>query len=297
MKKKQGFAGQRTLESTPEIIQQFLLKHPSAKNGHFTKVGFFPKAKHQFLSGEGRDEYLMIYCIEGYGVANIKQKIHHISPGDFFIIPAKSQFSYHADELKPWSIFWFYFKGAAIEEMADLYIKSTQSYKGFLPYTGERIKLFHSIHQNLERGYNDENLTFMNMCLLNLLSSLVLITDNELMKEDKVQSVINSSIQFMKENKELNLTLPQIAENANISVSHFSLIFKKRTGISPINYYNIIKIQKACEYLKYTDILVKEIAFSVGISDTHYFSRLFSKIMGVSPNEYRADFNQSVIGS
>jgi transcriptional regulator GlxA family with amidase domain len=91
----------------------------------------------------------------------------------------------------------------------------------------------------------------------------------------------------MKANCEGSLALEDIAKHVGVSVSHFSLIFKKKIGVSPINYFHQIKIQKACEYLKYTDILIKEIAFKIGILDTQYFSRLFTKIIGVSPNQYR----------
>lgn len=288
MKKKQGFAGQRTIELSPEMVAHFCANHPSANHGHFTKIGFFPTAKYQFIENEsGSEAYILIYCIKGYGVAQINQTIYHISPGDFFIIPAHTPFSYQADELNPWSIFWFYFKGAAIQEMAELYIKSSHSYKGFLPYNEERIRLFNRIYQNLERGYGTENLTFMNMCLLNLISSFALVTHTSSPKQDKSQNVINSTVQFMKENSEGNLSLLQIADHVGISVSHFSFIFKSKTGVSPVNYYNTIKIQKGCEYLKFTDIMIKEIAFKLGILDAHYFSRLFAKTIGMSPNEYR----------
>ncbi len=288
MKKKQGFAGERRIELSPEMVKLFCEKNNSAKNGHFTKIGFFPDAKYQFIENiVGREEYIVIYCINGYGAAQINQKVYHISPGDFFIIPAQTPFSYQADILKPWSIFWFIFKGDAIEEIADLFIKSANSHKGFLPYNEERIKLFNRIYQNLERGYGNENLTIMNMCLLNLISSFVLVTHTSSPAEDKSQNVINSSIQFMNENREHNLTLSQIAENVSMSISHFSLVFKRKTGISPVNYYNTLKMQKACDYLKFTDVLVKEIAFNLGISDSHYFSRLFTKTIGISPNEYR----------
>ncbi|HET8828992.1 MAG TPA: helix-turn-helix transcriptional regulator [Pelobium sp.] len=91
----------------------------------------------------------------------------------------------------------------------------------------------------------------------------------------------------MKESSELNLSLPQIATEVNLSVSHFSSIFKQVTGVSPISYYNNIKIQKACEYLKYSDTLVKEISYKLGLFDVQYFSRLFVKTMGISPLKYR----------
>lgn len=288
-KKKQGFAGQRLIELPKEIIDNYCLKHPLAKNGFFTRVGFFPDAKFQFMEeSDGRADYVLIYCVKGYGVAIIDHKSFYISPGDFFLIPAHTPFSYYADKIKPWTIFWFFFRGDAIQETSDLFIKSAKSYKGYLPYNDERIKLFNKIYKCLEQGYGQENLVVINMCLLHLISSFVLLIEPSDVRKDKFQLQINSSIQYMKENCERNLNLTEIARYLNLSVSHFSSIFKRVTGVSPISYFNDLKIQKACEYLKYSDTLVKEISFKVGILDVQYFSRLFTKTMGVTPLKFRS---------
>ena len=78
-----------------------------------------------------------------------------------------------------------------------------------------------------------------------------------------------------------------MAKWVNLSGSHFSFIFKKKTGFSPIEYFNHLKVQKACQYLLFTDLRVKEIADKLGIEDPYYFSRMFTKLMGMSPGTYR----------
>jgi AraC-like DNA-binding protein len=64
-------------------------------------------------------------------------------------------------------------------------------------------------------------------------------------------------------------------------------VFKKKTGLSPLAYFNQLKVQHACELLKKTDLKINQICYKVGIEDSLYFSRLFSKAMGMSPTEYR----------
>nr|WP_010272727.1 AraC family transcriptional regulator [Paenibacillus senegalensis] len=94
------------------------------------------------------------------------------------------------------------------------------------------------------------------------------------------------------------LTLELLAQMAGLSVSHYSRLFKKSTGYSPIDYLTHIRIDRAKELLVLSGYRLKSIADSVGYSDEFYFSRIFKKIEGVSPRDYakkhRADdLNQS----
>jgi AraC-like DNA-binding protein len=91
----------------------------------------------------------------------------------------------------------------------------------------------------------------------------------------------------MKENIEKHLTLQDIADYLGYSPSYFSMLFKKKTGHSPLAYLNLLKIQQACLLLDTTDMKINQISYKVGIEDAYYFSRFFSKTMGISPKEYR----------
>ena len=101
------------------------------------------------------------------------------------------------------------------------------------------------------------------------------------------ENIIELSIHYMKENMEKHLSLQDIADQIGYSPSHFSMLFKKRTGHSPLTYFNLLKIQQACLLLDTTDMKINQICYKIGIEDTYYFSRLFSKMMGMSPREYR----------
>ena len=91
----------------------------------------------------------------------------------------------------------------------------------------------------------------------------------------------------MQDHIDKNLTLADCATHVNYSACHYSSRFKNKTGFSPIEYFNQLKIQKACQYLQFTDLRIKEIAFKIGINDAYYFTRLFGKTMGFSPKDYR----------
>ncbi len=82
------------------------------------------------------------------------------------------------------------------------------------------------------------------------------------------------------------LTLEQLAQIAGLSVSHYSRLFKKVIGYSPIDYLNHLRMDRAKELLVLSDYRLKAIAGSVGFTDEFYFSRLFKKLVGVPPREY-----------
>jgi AraC-like DNA-binding protein len=91
----------------------------------------------------------------------------------------------------------------------------------------------------------------------------------------------------MHEHIDEKINLTNLANLCGFSISHYCLIFKKKTTRSPIEYVNNLKIQKACQMLDFTDSHVKEIAAQLHFEDQFYFSRVFKKLMGVSPVEYR----------
>lgn len=98
---------------------------------------------------------------------------------------------------------------------------------------------------------------------------------------------VSAAIHYMKENLGKKLTLAELADYTGYSPSYFSNLFLKRTGYAPLSYFNQIKIQKACQFLDFTDMKVNQVCYRVGIEDAYYFSRLFSQIMGMSPREYK----------
>ncbi|OGV46675.1 MAG: hypothetical protein A2017_13785 [Lentisphaerae bacterium GWF2_44_16] len=81
--------------------------------------------------------------------------------------------------------------------------------------------------------------------------------------------------------------LPSLASMINMSVSHFIKTFRDETGMPPLAYLNSLKIKEAQKLLKYSDMNISMIAFSLKYPDIHSFSRAFKKFCGHSPSEYK----------
>lgn len=84
------------------------------------------------------------------------------------------------------------------------------------------------------------------------------------------------------------LTLNEVAAQANLSASHFSVVFSQETGQTFKEYLTEIRIKKAKELLRMTSLRSTDIAYQVGYNDPHYFSSVFKKNTGLSPMEFRS---------
>jgi len=83
------------------------------------------------------------------------------------------------------------------------------------------------------------------------------------------------------------LSLNAVAAQANLSASHFSVVFSQETGQNFKEYLTEIRINKAKELLRMTSLRSADIAYQVGYNDPHYFSSVFKKKTGFSPIEFR----------
>jgi AraC-like DNA-binding protein len=136
-------------------------------------------------------------------------------------------------------------------------------------------------------GYSKENLEYASICLWYLLGSFHFLPQFERIRTLHQTDVIEKSILYMHEHLSQNINLQELSAHCGYSASHFSAIFRKKTTRSPIEYFLGLKMQNACQQLDFTSKRIKEIAQDLAFEDQFYFSRLFKKIIGISPVDYR----------
>ena len=208
-----------------------------------------------------------------------------------FILPKNEAHAYAADTRDPWSIYWIHFNGEDTDMFFSIIGKKIDTGESHSGRIEDRLALFEEIYQNLDMGYNPDNLEYTSYCLSYLLASIKYITQFREIKNTKEMDVIQKSILFMKNNLEQNIDLEDIAQHLGYSPSHFGNIFQKKTSYSPMGYYNQLKIQRACSYLQFSDLKIKEVAFRLGYYDPFHFSKAFKKETRLTPKEYRQKYN------
>lgn len=287
-RKREGFEGQRLIVLPKKITSDFLTRDMVTKQVYITDIGYYPKARFHYIHrSTGVGQHIIIYCEEGSGWVEMNKQRTEISPAQFIAIPAGTPHTYGSNEQDPWTIYWIHFKGEMAAFIVDLILQRLKGQKPLLSYNENRQKLFGEIYTNLEKGYSMDNLRYVNMIFYHFLSSLLYEDKFNSVENNKEKNVIDDTIQMMQKNLQTIVPLNEFAESAGLSVSHFSAVFREKTGYAPIEYFNQLKIQKACQYLLFSPMTVKEIGCQLGIEDQYYFSRMFSRLMGLSPTEYR----------
>jgi len=288
LRKMEGFDGQRAIVIPRKILSEYCYTNTLITNTYITDIGYYPKAKYHYRERpHGSEQNILIYCQEGKGKVTIQNEEYTLQPGDCILIPAGTTHTYAADTTTPWTIYWVHFTGSNTTEIIARYREKYDSFKCSVDFQDSRIQLFEDMYYNLEMGYSYDNLCYANLCLLHYLSSFLFSTNYNVANKKQSVDTVNTSILFMQKHIDEMLTLEKMSTSVNLSASHFSFLFRKKTGFSPIEYFNHLKVQKACQYLLFTDLRIKEIADKLGIEDPYYFSRMFTKVMGVSPDNYR----------
>lgn len=130
-----------------------------------------------------------------------------------------------------------------------------------------------------------------------ILECLNRLADTFIGKEDKQENEQgDSENQFVKRAEEYiyehymeQITLNDIADCLGVSKGYVSTLFTQNKQCGFVDYLNYVRVERACSYLEQNYLKIYEIAYRVGFRDEKYFSKVFKKIKGMSPKEYRME--------
>ncbi|NLM75001.1 MAG: helix-turn-helix domain-containing protein, partial [Clostridiaceae bacterium] len=113
----------------------------------------------------------------------------------------------------------------------------------------------------------------------------------QLLRENTSQkSIIVKAKRYIKKKYAEDISLNTVAEYLNLSAGYLSILFKKETGQNFIDYLIQLRMEKAKELLRTTELKIYEVSKMVGYENIYYFSRIFSKVVGVSPKQYQTNY-------
>ncbi|TBL78500.1 helix-turn-helix transcriptional regulator [Paenibacillus thalictri] len=148
----------------------------------------------------------------------------------------------------------------------------------------ESFMQLHHIWHHKEVGYDWEARVGILSIIMHLTAA---VARRRAVQEAGAAAMIVKAISHIKANYRENLTREMMAKHASHSPAYFSSLFKKHTGFSPIQYLTRIRLDKAKQLLRESQMPIKQVAEEVGFTDSFYFTRLFTQDTGLTPSHYR----------
>ncbi len=288
IRKIQGFKDEKSIVF-PRLFLESAKSDPLVNAIYPTDIGFYPHAQFHYRErSRGCDQNILIYCTGGEGFILLDGIKNRIEKDTLLIIPQGIPHTYGAGKTDPWSIYWLHFLGSNVKNFLRNINVESLIFHYAIDKTSKVRLLFEDIFSVLEKGFTQEAMIYSSQVVANILGALLFQTPNLVSVPKETALQVEESILFMTMNLKRNLTLKELSDQANLSPTHYSFLFKKRTGYSPIDYFLRLKIKSACQYLDTTQLRVNEICQLLGFNDPYYFSRAFYKIMQLSPTAYRA---------
>jgi len=239
---------------------------------------------------EGRElnEYQLLYITEGKGVfTSTHQQETELNEGDMFLLFPGEWHTYHPDPETGWKSYWIGFKGKNIDERVGLRFLLREKPIYHIGFSSVIVQLYESAYATAtaEEAYSQQLLAGIVNHLIGMMYSLE--RNIELNKNHAHVDMVNRARLRIREALESSLTIQQVAEELGVSYSNFRKLFKEYTGLSPAAYQQDLKLQRAKELLKTTNLSIKEIAYRLNFDSPDYFSAKFKIKTGRKPSEMR----------
>jgi len=207
------------------------------------------------------------------------------------VLPPDVPHEYGASVDKPWSIYWIHVSGPIFDAFY-------QNISHHVPIRvsdilGERIMdIFRQCFSILNTPYEVEEFLYLCQMVATMFSLINCIERPDVPLTEEGNLAINKAISFMNKHIHEMISRDQLLATVQVSSSQLTQLFKRSTGFAPIEYFLRLKIHAASKDLFFSKLPVRDIAGVYGIEDPYYFSRLFKKIMGLSPQKFRDRVNR-----
>ncbi|MGC1509665.1 AraC family transcriptional regulator [Ketobacter sp. MCCC 1A13808] len=270
----------------PLFASRQLRQHPLTESLYINGMGLYPCAEGHLMERSDHEDHLLMYCSAGKGYVSAGGKRTPVSAGQLILIPKGTAHEYGADSHTPWTLYWVHFSGTRASHYIEHIGLSEGNCVATIGLHPKIVADFESIFDARETGYNMKALIHASQCLKQFISYLAMLTSRQL-QPSRSQIDLAAIQTLMKSNLHGDLELETLAELAHLSKYHFSKRYKEITGYAPIQHFIHLKMERACYLLDVSSRSVAEVAETLGYDDAHYFSRLFKKVTGLSPREYR----------
>ena len=277
--------------ASPSVQSSRILYTPSAfareSLFHLQEVGSLKALRGHTSRREGLRSFLCFVVESGAGELQFAGKRYPLETGDVVFLDCRKPYA-HATYKQLWSLRWCHFSGEAIPAIYEKYLS-----RGGQPvFHPEDAAPFSQILKALYDTASSEDY-IRDMRIHSQLSVLLERIMSYSWNPDSAAEHPASRVDirqikaFLDEHCMEKLSLADLARTFYVDKSYLCRIFKDNYGTTVNHYLLSRKITEAKRLLRFSDKSVEEIGLLVGIGEGAYFSRVFKKVEGVSPREYR----------
>ena len=302
--------------SSPSVQSSRILYTPSpfARSSllHLQEVGSLSAIRPHTSKREKLQSYLCFMVEDGEGELVYEGKKYELRSGDVVFIDCRKVYS-HSTGMNPnaglWSLRWCHFYGPS---MPAIYAKYCE--RGGLPVIrGADVSV--DLARGADMGRRDDV-----SCGADVSQYAAILTDiytlassSDYIRDMRINGKLNDLLtllmesswhreahtnapkkmeisrvkSFLDEHYEEKLSLESVASHFFIDKHYLARLFKEQYGVTLVTYLQQVRITHAKRMLRFTDKSIEEIGLECGIGELNYFSRVFKKLEGVSPSEFR----------
>lgn len=221
-----------------------------------------------------RSHWLLHYIISGKGKFTVDGKTYSLHAGQCFIIRPQEPTVYESDSEDPWHYVWIGFSTSM--PLPDVLKKQPFFESENCATVFNKILSVSTMSNNRE--------CYLCGCIAELLALLFQEDSSPLSTAAQCMEQAKSCIE--SEYMSPTLTVALIAERLHLNRSYFSTAFRRYTGVSPQQYLNAYRLERAASLLKRGGMTLSQISYATGYADFCNFSRMFKRRFGVSPSQY-----------
>ncbi len=256
------------------LYTQFLTKQELILPFYVSSLGN-PKFQPEVYRPKGICDCQLLYTKSGSGECIIDGETHLLTAGTVLFSPRLSPHQYKPIDSN-WETLFLTFGGSGLSDFFNYkcgIFKLVESFQ----YEARLNELF-----ELKRSNRHSLLSVKLYELLIELNDIFHASRKNILKN---KEKIDTALSIIRDDP--CLTVPEIAEALGICEEYFCRIFKSYMGYRPLEYINILKLQKAKMLLSDESLSIKGVAESSGFNDHSYFGKLFKNTFGLTPSEYR----------
>lgn len=238
---------------------------------------------------EGLQSFLCFVVLDGVGKLYYDGREYSMKKGDCVFIDCRNSYTHMTGEDgdRLWSLQWCHFYSTTLPDIYNKYLERGGK-PVFHPARFKQIvKTMNSIYEIAESDdyIRDMRINDKLSYLLTLLMEESWHPDSAVKKQKRVEIV--KIKEYLDTNYNRKVSLDELCSKFYINKYYMMKLFSEAYGTTINNYVNSVRVTKAKQLLRFSDKRMDEISSELGFEDANYFSRLFKKVEGMSPSEYR----------